>query len=194
MRSSRIRNAWNWYRKQWGALNGWKLFLFVAASFTLLFLLLQLGVFSAFYASGTSFVWNIDGISQRYPRLLYICRTVHQTLKNLFSGKGFDLPLVDFHQGIASRSLDQFTLPQVLVALFPQSKVNLFYTLLVLWRYYAAGLGFILMVLHFKADSFSALIGAVIYTFCGFGLYGIVRHPTFGMPMILSYLLRQKKK
>ena len=189
MRSSRIRNAWNWYRKQWGALNGWKLFLFVAASYTLLFLLLQLGVFSAFYASGTSFVWSGDGISQHYPRLLYICRTVHQTLKNLFSGKGFDFPLIDFHQGIASKGLALFTLPQVLVALFPQSKVNLFYTLLVLWRYYAAGLGFILMVLHFKADSFSALIGAVIYTFCGFGLFGIVRHPSFGVPMIYLPLL-----
>ena len=189
MRGSRIRNAWNWYQKQWSALNGWKLYLFVIASYTLLFLVLQWGVFGAFYASGKSFVWNVDGTGQHYARLLYVCRTVHQTLKDLFSGKGFHFQLVDFHQGVAGKALTSFALPEILVALFPQGKVDFFYTLMVYWHYYAAGLSFILMILYFKADAFASVIGAVIYSFCGFALFGIVRHFSFGLPMVYLPLL-----
>lgn len=179
----------SWYQKQWNALEGWKLCLFVIASYTFLFLVLQLGVFGAFYASGTSFVWNVDGIGQHYPRLLYVCRTVHQTLRSLFSGKGLDFQLIDFHQGVASRGLNQFVLPEILAAVLPQSKVDLFYTILVLGQYYAAGLSFIIMVLYFKVDAFAAVIGAIIYSFCGFGLFGVVRHFSFGLPMVHLPLL-----
>ena len=189
MIKSGLRNGWNWYQRQWTELKGWKFYLFILINYTVLFLIFQMGVFSAFYSHGKSFIWTTDGTSQHYPRFLYISSTIHDTLRNFFAGKGLDFPLYDFTMGLESRDLQWFNFPMVLAALFPTNKIELFYSVFVLGCYYSVGISFILMALHFKADPFSAIIGSLAYSFSGFGLYAIVRHPTFGLPMILLPLL-----
>lgn len=189
MNNGKVRKGWDWYRKQWDVLSGRKRIAFIIANYTILFLLLQFGVFFAFYTHGKSFVWKEDGLASWYPNLLYIRTIVRQTIKDLFAGKGLNIPLYDFSAGAVAQNLESLVFPEILVALFPKGSIDLFYSFLVVGSYYFAGLSFIALALHFKADPIAAITGSLAYSFCGFGLFAIVRHPSFGYPMIYLPLL-----
>lgn len=181
---TRISSFGRWYNSQTKALAGKNKYVFCIANYTLLFLILQALVFSAFFISGKSFVIQHDGISQHYPRMLYISNAIQGTIKDLFSGNGITFPLFDFRQSIASRNLTWFCTPEILSMFFSDSHMDVLYTLIVIGAYYLVGLSFIIFMLHFNIDCISSIIGAIVYCFCGFGLKGIVRHPAFSLPMM----------
>ena len=169
--------------------------------YTCTFLLLLPIVFFPFLSEGKSFVWDPDGIDQHYPVLLYYGKL----LRGLLAGRGF--PMVDFKIGLGFdtiTTLNYYALgdPLALLTVFmtPQNSVFI-YDLIILIRFYLAGVSFIMLMKYFKKDKLGTVLGALIYVFSGYALYAGIRHPFFMNPMIylplmiigVEQVLRNKK-
>jgi len=183
-----IKKVWLKYCKLWNDLSGWKLFLFYALHYTLLFVLLQQIVFSEFYKTGKSLINGTDGACSYLPRLIYISQTVRNCIQSFFSGGDWTIPLYDFRIGPAQLDL-QVEPIQLLAILWPWDKLDVLYETLVLLRYYLAGLAFSLLGFYFKQKPLPIVIGTISYIFCGFSLYGGVIHPFFLAAMFFLPLL-----
>ncbi len=169
--------------------------------YSVLFLLLLLVVFLPFIKEGRSFVWNVDGINQHYPILIYYGRL----LRGILQGQGF--PMVDFSVGLGFdtiTTMHYYVLgdPISLLAIFmTQNNAVVLYTVFILLRFYLAGISFIVFCGYCGRKGNGAVLGALIYVFCGYSLFAGVRHPYFLNPMIylpllligLEQVLRKKK-
>lgn len=86
--------------------------------------------------------------------------------------------------------------------LFPMEQLEIAYNVLVLLRMYCVGLAFIAYCKYTKKENFNTILGAMVYTFCGFTLYAGIRHPYFTnaaifLPLTLlgiEKLLKENKK
>lgn len=86
--------------------------------------------------------------------------------------------------------------------LFPIECLETLYSILIVLRMYCVGLVFIAYCRYQKKETINSLLGAIIYTFCGFILYAGIRHPYFTNAVILlplnfigiEKLLRENKK
>ena len=86
--------------------------------------------------------------------------------------------------------------------LFPMEYLETIYSALIILRMYCVGLAFIAYCRYQKKETINTLLGAIIYTFCGFVLYAGVRHPYFTNAVILlplnfiaiEKLLKENKK
>lgn len=188
MKKTVLPHVWEQYLAQWKALTGWKLFLFYALHYTLLFAILSHFVFSDFREAGKTFLWTEDAVSIYLARMTYISKTVREGIKSLLSGNGWTIPSYDFHLGPAKLEL-QTELFQWPAVFWPWDSIDVLYDALVVLRYYLVGLSFSIFGFYFKQKPAPVLVGAVSYTFCGFALYAGVRHPQFLAPMIFLPLL-----
>lgn len=184
----KAKQSWKRYLGLWERLTGWKLFLFYLLHYTILFLILQRWIFSDFYETGKSFIWITDGASQYFPRLIYIGQTLRDGIQGLLQGNGWTIPLYDFRLGAVKPEL-AFSPIQMLAVLWPWDRMDEFYDILVLVRFYLAGMAFSAMGFYFKSNPMAVLIGAVSYAFCGYSLYFCMLHPFFAEPMIILPLL-----
>ena len=158
--------------------------------YSVTFMLLLPVVFLPFLMEGRTFVWEVDGMSQHYPILLYYGKL----LRGLLLGKGF--PMVDFSIGLGFdtiTTLHYYALgdPIALLSVFMSSENGpVLYTILILLRLYLAGIGFLVFCRYWGRQGNGAILGALIYVFCGFSFFSGVRHPYFLNPMIyLPFLL-----
>ncbi len=169
--------------------------------YSIAFLILLPIVFYPFLAEGKSFVWNVDGINQHFPILLYYGRI----LRGVLSGDGF--AMVDFTIGMGYdtiTTLHYYVLgdPLALLSVFmnPENGTA-FYTGLILLRLYLIGISYLLFCRYWRLERRGRIPGALIYAFCGYTFYSGVRHPFFLNPMIylpllligLEEMLRRKK-
>jgi uncharacterized membrane protein YfhO len=169
--------------------------------FTIAFVVMIPIVFFPFIREDKSFVWGTDGIYQHYPILVYY----GNLLKELLSGKGF--PMFDFSIGLGFDTISTLHYyvigdPIALLSIFmtPENSVYLYGVLIVI-RFYLAGLAFIYLCRFLGKKSMGVTLGAFIYIFSGYGLFAGVRHPYFLNPMIylplliigLEKVLRKKK-
>lgn len=184
----KVRQLWESYLGLWEKLTGWKLFAFYLLHYTVLFLFLQRWVFSDFYEAGKSFIWQTDGISQYFPRMVYISKTIRNGIQSLLHGEGWAIPLYDFRLGAVKT---QFSVEpiQLLAALWPWDRIDELYDILVLFRLYLAGAAFSAMGFYFGQRPLPVLIGGTAYAFCGYALYFCIFHPFFAGAMILLPLL-----
>lgn len=157
--------------------------------FTIAFVVMLPIVFFPFIKDNKSFVWGTDGIYQHYPILVYY----GDLLKELFRGKGF--PMFDFSIGLGFDTISTLHYyvigdPIALFSIFmtPENSVYI-YSLLIIIRFYLAGLAFIYLCRFFNKKSIGVTLGAFIYVFSGYGLFAGVRHPYFLNPMIYLPLL-----
>lgn len=176
------------YLNLWRNFQGYKKFLFYLLHYTFIFALLQYFVFGAFYETGRSFVWKIDGMPEHFTRLVYISQTLRNGIQSLLAGKGWTIPLYDFRTGLTVQDL-QIGFPQILAVFFPWDQIDTFYDLYVISTYYFIGLSFSIFGFFFHQKPLPIMIGAVTYTFCGYSLYAGVRHPHFIVPMVYLPLL-----
>ena len=157
--------------------------------YSVVFLLLLPAVFLPFLKEGRSFVWNVDGINQHYPILIYYGRL----LRGLLLGQGF--PMVDFSVGMGFdtiTTLHYYALgdPVSLLTVFmTRNNAVVLYTVLILLRFYLAGISFIIFCRYWDRTGNGTILGALIYVFCGYSLFAGVRHPYFLNPMIYLPLL-----
>lgn len=152
--------------------------------YTCLFLLLLPIVFLPFIMDRKTFIWAMDGIDQHYPSLIYFGKL----LRGILAGKGF--PMVDFSVGMGFdtiTTLNYYALgdPINLLTIFMNANNAVyFYNFLILFRFYLAGIGFLLLMRYFLKNGSGIVLGALIYVYSGFSLYAGIRHPFFMNPMI----------
>lgn len=157
--------------------------------FSALFFIVQFFVFFVFYSHNITFIWNYDGVHQHYPALSYYS----SMLKNLLSGKG--LPMVDFSIGQGFdviTTLNYYVIGDpltLLTGLWNPNHLETLYDLLIILRFYLAGVSFLIFCFYKKKAPFPTLLGAFIYVFCGYSLFAGLRHPFFLNPMIYLPLL-----
>lgn len=185
---TRLRTGRDKYMALWDHLGGWRSFLFFAAHYTLLFLVLSWFVFSPFREGGRTFIWTADGMPSYFPKMIYISKTLREGIQSLLAGEGWTFPLYDFWSGTAKLPLEVEPV-QWLAVLCPWDRIDVMYGVLVLLRYYLTGLSFSALGYYFKQKPFPIMIGTVSYVFCGYSIHAGVLHPQFLGPMIFLPLL-----
>lgn len=169
--------------------------------YSITFLLLLPIIFIPFITEGRTFVWNIDGINQHYPVLIYYGKL----LRGLLLGQGFSM--VDFSIGLGFdtiTTLHYYALgdPIALLSVFmTEENAPLVYTILILLRLYLIGISFLTFCRYWGLKRNGMILGALMYVFCGYSFFSGVRHPYFLNPMIylpilligLEEVLRRKK-
>ena len=158
------------------------------AVYTALFALMALLVFFPFLRHGRTLVWRQDSIPQYYPRAVYFANYVRDLVSNFLHGK-FELPMYDFRFGLGSEVVYSMEPLYYLNALFGAEHAETMQTVLILLRFYLAGITSSIFFLYFKKDYFTTFIASTVYVFCGFALYGGARHPMFMIAMVLLPLL-----
>lgn len=156
--------------------------------YTLLFAGLLVFVFFDFLYLGKSFVWAGDGLTQYFPRALYFGRYIRELLGNFLHGD-FTLPMYDFTNGFGGEIVYSMEPLYFLFALFGENHVELAYNVIMLLRFYLTGITSSILFLYFGKQYDAAFLGSIVYTFCGFALYGGAKHPMFMIPMIMLPLL-----
>ena len=76
-----------------------------------------------------------------------------------------------------------------LVVFVPDKLIPNFYNFLVIARLYLVGISYLVYCRHKKLDSFSSLIGSLIYTFSSFSLFAMARHPYFINALVIFPLV-----
>ncbi|MEY8460665.1 YfhO family protein [Eggerthellaceae bacterium 24-137] len=163
--------------------------------YTLLFALTALACFLPFIANGKSFIWSADGLSQHYNALMYLGDWLREIARSAVSGN-FAIPLWEFGAGYGSdaiATIHYYALGDplnLISAIVPSSMTEYLYGGLVVLRIYLSGLAFVAYCRCMGRNSRAALLcGALIYAFCGWTLFGAVRHPYFVNPLIYFPLL-----
>lgn len=156
------------------------------------FLLAALLIFAVVPLTGSTLIWNSDGITQHYPALVYWRRmlkhllTTHQWWSqwNWNLGLGQDT-IQTFSYYVMG---DVFTYPSVL---FKESSMTTYYSVMVVIRLFLAGLAFIFCVkrLHHSTKNWPILTATFVYLFSGYSAYVTFAHPFFLNPMIITPLL-----
>ena len=173
--------------------------------YTLVFLGMISAIFVRFLINGKSFIWNVDGWHQHYKALVYYAKWLRSIIRGVLFEHTLDIPQYSFSIGYGSdvvATLHYYTIGDpfsVLSVLVPVRYMAYYYSFMIILRFYLAGVAFSEFCFY-KAGQMRAndkepfgkmavLAGSFIYVFCGFALYGGVRHPYFLNPMIFLPLL-----
>ncbi len=156
--------------------------------YTIVFAFLLFLVFFVFIWKGKTLLWRADTVSQYYPRAVYFANYIRELVHNFLQGN-FELPMYDFRFGMGSEVVYSMEPLYFLFALFGPEHVEFTHTLLILLRFYLAGITSSIFCLYFKKDYFTTFLASTVYVFCGFSLFGGARHPMFMVQMILFPLL-----
>ena len=177
-------------------------------SYSLLFLITGLIVFSYFYLNGKTFISHGDGIRQHYKVFLYFSRYLKTILSNLLHQHRLIIPQWDFTIGEGSNILaslhyyainDPFSF---LVAFVPEKYVYAYYDFIVVLKMYLSGLVFLQLCLYTKKENcYAVLSGSMIYVFCYWVLLNASRHiffltPMYCMPLVIlgvERIIRENK-
>lgn len=163
--------------------------------YTLLFIFITPLVFITFLIGNKSLIWNSDGIRQHYIALMHFGNWGREIINNFFSLHTFKIPLWDFHIGYGSdiiTTMHYYVIgdPLNILSFFvPESFTEYLYQALIILRLYLSGISFLYYCRQMKKGQIASVGGAINYTFCGFMLYGGIRHPFFMNPMIYLPLL-----
>ncbi len=160
--------------------------------YTLLFLAMSVLVFSPFIAGRTSLVKKIDGMSQYIVYLRYMGQYLRDALKQILHGN-FSLPSYDFSIGMGDDigQIVRFHPFDFLSVFVPSKYTEILYEVILLLRFYTAGLTFSVFAFSRKGttSAVNVLSGSVVYVFCGFMLIRVVNHPIYAAPFIVLPLL-----
>lgn len=160
----------------------------ILVNYTLIFGILAGFLILIFKQYGKSLVWESDGlrmhlVNLRYLRELLInfIRTGHLSTFTWTIGAGMDL----FSNWSYYITGDIFSYLAVLVR---TKDTTILYSFLVILRMYCVGIAFLCYARYRKMNNTSSVIGALMYTFSSFVLYGL-RHPYFINAIILFPLV-----
>lgn len=169
--------------------------------YTMLFSIISFIVFAIFIKYNKSFIWSTDGIKQHFV-ILY---DFNQIVRNIFKE---GIPMLSWNMGLGLDVIGQYSYYIIgdffayISLLFPMEKLEIAYNFLVILRMYFVGISFIVYCKYRKKEDINIIIGAIIYTFCGFILFAGIRHPYFTNAVILlplnfigiEKLLKENKK
>ncbi len=154
----------------------------------------MLVVFNQFIVNKTTFIWLPDTTSQHFTCFVYYGKYLREIAKNLLAGQ-LVLPQYNFSMGFGEdilTTLHYYVIGDplnLISAVVPSKYAPYAYTLLMMLRYYLAGLAFIALAKYKKLPALSSTCGALIYIFNTYSLYMAVRHPSFLNPFIYFPLI-----
>lgn len=164
--------------------------------YTILFLAVCMMVFSWYFLTGRTLIWQGDGWTQHYRALVYYAKYLRSILRGILYEHRLVVPQWDFSLGEGNDILqtlhyyvmgDPFAFFSVLV---PTRFLHLYYDFMVLLRMYLAGVAFSCLCFHQKRRGRCAVMaGALTYVFCYWAIYNAARHPYFLNPMIYFPML-----
>ena len=164
-------------------------------AYSVIFAILAIGVFSFYFFTRKTFIWEVDGWEQHYKSLIYYSQYLRDFFKNIFINHQFVIPQWDFAIGEGSDVIgtfhyyvigDPFTF---FCFLFPAKYMYIFYEAMILLRIYLSGIAFSLLCFYIGHKKRYVLPGAVAYAFCYWAIYNAVRHPFFLNPLLYYPLL-----
>lgn len=158
-------------------------------TYSLVFCLTCLAVYSVYFLSGGSFIWQSDGFTQHFQ----LFNEYVNILQGVLRGEGF--PQWNWSIGPGSDTITAYGYYVIgdpfvyLGVLFPESLREFSFHLLIFARMWGVGLSYLTFVRKFKASHGAGLMGAFMYTFSFFVIYNAKRHPFFILPLIWYPLL-----
>lgn len=158
--------------------------------YSFIFGILSLAVFSFFYLNGKRLMFSGDGTLQDFHSLVYWGRYLKTFFHTLITDHQFVLPMWDSSIGLGSDillTLHYYVIGEplnLLTVFVPERFMELFYELLMIFKFYLAGLSFSAFCLHRKMGRFQTMMGAFIYSFSGYMLLAAVNHIMFASPVI----------
>ena len=171
--------------------------------YSLLFLGISVFVFLPFIRYSRSFVNKVDGMPQYIVYLRYMGQYLRLCAKNILHGN-LSLPLYDFSIGMGDDigQIVRFHPLDFLSALVPSACTEQLYAVILLLRFYLAGLAFSLFAFYWNTVPLTGesepeeivyppnvLSGALVYVFSGFMLIRVMNHPIYAAPFIVLPLL-----
>lgn len=166
-------------------------------TYTILFAITALIVFSIFIKNNKGFIWNADGYQQHYTILYDFNQILREGITNFSWDMGLGLDVIGQYSYYVLG--DPFA---YISLIFPINWLETIYSVLIILRMYCVGLAFVCYCNYHEKESINTSIGAIIYAFCGFILFAGVRHPYFSNAAILlpltfigtDRLLKENKK
>lgn len=152
--------------------------------YSVLFAVVTAGVFLVLIVQGKSFVWYSDAVSQYVPRAAYFGTKTREVLAGFLAGD-FSIPTYDFTLGMGNTIPLHFEPLYWLFLLFGSADAELAYSVVLLVRFYVAGLSMSAFLLYFKNGWSASLIGSFSYIYCGYGLWACMRHAHFVYGLIM---------
>lgn len=192
---TRIQSEVEYINEKWKNACSFKKKGYYIKIYTIVFIFVGFWVFKDFIQQGRSLVWKPDGVSGYYGNLIYLRRSIMDIWNNICSGKGLDFSSFDFSvslgRDVSQRFISTIFNPIQIVACFwPIERIELLYVIGIILRYYFTGLAFSVYVSRFKRNLWPTLLGAILYTFCGFAIFAGLRHPFMqGMMAVFPLLL-----
>lgn len=163
---------------------GYRYYLTYLLWYSILFALVTAGVFLVYIVNDRSLVWESDAVSQYVPKAAYFGKEMREIFANFLQGN-FEIPLYDFALGMGDKVPFHFEPLYWLFILFDVTDIELAFELVLLVRFYLAGLSMSAFVFYFGNSRGAALAGSFAYLYCDYGLYACLRHTQFVVPMIM---------
>ena len=165
---------------------------------TLLFVLVYTVVFAAVSAfvfrafKNRSFIFSGDGTDQHFRLLEFWGNLLRDFVKN--PSQGLEMWSWNIGYGESTRTIlnniapvgDPFAL---LAVFFAPEKTELLYNIIVILRFYFIGICFFVFCTQTGFSRVSSLAGCFCYTFCGFSLMTVIRHPSFSLAIMYLPLI-----
>lgn len=157
--------------------------------YTILFCLMCSAIYSYYFMSKGSFIWESDGFTQHF--LLF--NEYVNILQGMLRGEGF--PQWDWSISAGADTITSYGYYVIgdpfayLGVLFPESLREFSFHLIMFIRMWCVGLSYLVYVRNFKVSHGAALLGALMYTFSFFVIFNADRHPFFILPLIWLPLL-----
>ena len=127
--------------------------------YTVLFLLVSLGVFAAFIVLGKSFMHIGDNFKQGY----FWLAELRNNLRSFFAGDGY--PAWSWSRGLGMDLVYHLDFFDLIPMLFPENLLELGYSVEMLAKLYCGGLAFLVYARDLDMPDFSALTGSICYVF-----------------------------
>lgn len=175
------------------------------ARYTLLYLAIALPLLACLLFFGATLYWGSDALLQQYP----VMRYVHDILRELFSGKGFDMVRLSLGQDLDTiGTLAYYGLTDPLqwpAALFSGIGVEIYYHFLIFLYIYLSGLLFGIYLrkvgLMRGDDPWLTALAALVFATCGYQTIGIIKNPYYAagglyllvMMTAVERVLRERK-
>ncbi len=151
--------------------------------YSLAFALVTALVFFVFLVQGRSLVWGSDAVAQYVPKAAYFGTKTREMLTRFLHGD-FTVPMYDFALGMGNAIPIQTEPLYWLFLLFPAKDAELAFAVVLLARFYFAGLSMSAFLLYFRNGRAAALLGSFAYIYCDYGMWGCMRNAQFIVGLI----------
>jgi uncharacterized membrane protein YfhO len=154
-------------------------------------------VFCWYLLAKKTFIWGGDGWAQHYKALVYYAKYLRSIIRELLYNHRLVFPEWDFAFGEGNDILqtlhyyvigDPFAVLSVLV---PTRFLWVYYSFMVLFRLYLAGIAFSCLCFYTKKGigRYAVMAGALSYVFCYWAILNVNRHPYFLNPLLYFPLI-----